>query len=126
MSAAVLNRGRRPNDHAFARLLPEPQGVDRSHDRLEDSRGNPAGKNALTNLFASCGRVSGTGEQRVERVERGSEPDLFESALKSVARDDKPGWNAMSETHEAAERRSFAAEQARIGCAGAETSMYCV
>src|SRR5450432_2420294 len=29
MSAAILNSGRRPNDHAFARLLPEPQGVDR-------------------------------------------------------------------------------------------------
>ena len=116
MSAAVLNRGRRPNDHAFARRLPKPQGVDRLHDRLEYSRGNPAGKNALTNLFASGSRVFGTGEQRVERLERGSEPDLFESALKSVARDDKARWNAMPETHEAAERRSFAAQQARIGC----------
>ena len=54
MSAAVLNRGRRPNDHPFARLLPKPQGIDRLHDRLEYSRGNPAGKNALTNLFASA------------------------------------------------------------------------
>ncbi|HEY4271557.1 MAG TPA: hypothetical protein VGM65_06105 [Candidatus Udaeobacter sp.] len=32
----------------------------------------------------------------------------------------KPGWNAMPETHEPAERRSFAAEQARIGCTCAE------
>ena len=77
--------------------------------------GNSAGKNALPNLFASCNRFFGTGEQRVERFERGSESHIFESALKSVARDNKPGWNPMSETHEAAERRSFAAKQARIG-----------
>ena len=120
MSAAVLNRGRRPNDHAFARLLPEPQGVDRLHDRLEYSRWNSAGKNALANLFGSGCRVFATGEQRIERVERGSEPDVCESALKSLARDDKTSWNSMSETHETAERRSFAAQQARIGCACAE------
>jgi hypothetical protein len=40
----------------------------------------------------------------------------LESALKSFARNDKTGWDAMSETHEAAERRSLAAKQARIGC----------
>ena len=56
---------------------------------FEDSRGNPAGKNALTNLFAQCSRIFGPSEQRVERVERGSEPHIFESALKSVAGDDK-------------------------------------
>jgi hypothetical protein len=44
----------------------------------------------------------------------------LESALKSVARDDKTGWDAMSETHEAAERRSLAAQQAWIGSAWAE------
>ena len=34
MCAAVLNRSRRTNDHAFARLLPKPQGIDRLQDRL--------------------------------------------------------------------------------------------
>ncbi len=115
MSAAILNGGRRPNDHACGRRLPKPQGVDCLHDWLEYPRGNSAGKNALTNLFGSCSRVFGTGEQRVERVERGSQPDGFEGTLKSVPRDDKTGWNAMSETHEAAERCSFPTKQSRIG-----------
>src|SRR6266545_4779115 len=114
MSAAILNRGRRPNDYALGRFVPKSQGIDRLQNRLEYLWRDPARKNALLNLFASCSRVFGTGEQRVERVQRGSESDVFESALKSVARDDKTGWNAMSETHEAAERRSFAAEQAGI------------
>src|SRR5437870_2063506 len=116
MSAAVLDGGGRSYDYAFARLLPKPQGVDRFHDRLEYLRGNPSGKNALTNLFASCNRVFGTGEQRVER---GSEPQVLESALKSIACDDKTGWDAMSESDEAAQRRSFAAKHAGIGCAWA-------
>ena len=63
---------------------------------------------ALTNLFGSCGRVLGTGEQRFERVERGSEPKIFETTLKSMARNDETGRNAMSETDEAAERRTLA------------------
>src|SRR6266446_1396714 len=120
MSAAVLDSGGRSYDYAFARLLPKPQGVDRFHDRLEYLRGNPSGKNALTNLFASCNRVFGTGEQRVERVERGSDPHVLESVLKSIACDDKTGWNAMSKIDEAAQRSSFAAKQAGIGCAWAE------
>jgi hypothetical protein len=74
-------------------------------------------KNALTNLVASCNCVFGTGEQRIERLERGSESHIFETALKSVARDDKTSWNAMSKTYEPAERCSFAAKQARIGSA---------
>ena len=102
MSAAILNRGRGPNDHTIARLFPEPQGVDRLHDWPEYSRGNWAGKNGLTNLFGSCGCVLGTREQRVKRVERGSESDILESALKSVARDDETGWNAMAEIYKAA------------------------
>src|SRR5438477_5138556 len=37
MSAAILNRGRRPNDNAFRRWLPEAQLLDHSRDRFEDS-----------------------------------------------------------------------------------------
>jgi len=87
------------------------------HDRLQDSLGNSARENALTNLFGSCSHILGLREQRVERLERESESHIFESAFKSVARDDKTGWNAMSETHEPTERCSFAAKQSGIGYA---------
>ena len=40
---------------------------------------------------------------------------VLEGDLKSVARDDKTGRDAMSEIHETAKGRSFAAQQARIG-----------
>src|SRR2546423_7622859 len=116
MRAAILNRGRRPDDHAFRRRLPQAQSIDRLQNGLKYSRRNPAGKNTLTNLFASCNRVFASGEQRIEHVEHGSEPKLFESAFKSVALDDKTRWNPMAQTHEPAERCAFSAQQTRIGC----------